>query len=80
MDRDIYLRQPKGYIVKDSRGRELVIKLLKCLYGLKQGPREWYKVLDAQLRELGFRPTADPCLYVFRGEGGVCIIFKHEEA
>ena len=44
---EIYMKQPKGYITDPS----LVFKLKKSLYGLKQGPREWYSKMDAFSRK-----------------------------
>ncbi len=41
----IYMKQPQGFI---ARGEEdLVCKLRKSLYDLKQAPRQWYKKFDA---------------------------------
>ena len=41
-----------------------IFKLHKAMYGLKQASRNWNKMLDAYLREIGFIPNkADPCLY-----------------
>jgi hypothetical protein len=35
-------------------GENLVCKLKKSLYGLKQSPREWYKKIDKDVLEKGF--------------------------
>jgi hypothetical protein len=34
--------------------KELVCKLKKSLYGLKQSPRMWYKKFDTYMMGLGF--------------------------
>uniref|UniRef100_A0A0A9Z310 Retrovirus-related Pol polyprotein from transposon TNT 1-94 n=1 Tax=Lygus hesperus TaxID=30085 RepID=A0A0A9Z310_LYGHE len=48
---------------------EKVCALKKSLYGLKQAGRQWYKKLDARLKEIGFISScSEPCLYI-RGEG-----------
>ncbi len=40
-------------------------KLNKCIYGLKQSPREWYGRLTSHLIPLGFNITSfDPCVLV----------------
>ena len=39
-EEEIYMKQPKGFAVKGKK--ELVCKLKKSLYGLKQSPRMWY--------------------------------------
>ena len=39
-------------------------KLKKSICGLKQAPRCWNTVLDAQLKKMGFSQSAsDPCIY-----------------
>jgi len=43
----------------------MVAKLKRCLYGLKQSPREWCYRLIEYLRPFGFAVTAwDPCILV----------------
>ena len=49
---EIYMRQPDGFI--ESGSEDLVCKLNRSLYGLKQSPRCWNLVLDEFLRSLGF--------------------------
>ena len=56
---DIYMKQPEGYAAN------LVCKLKKSIYGLKQSPRCWNFTLDSCLKKMGFvQTTGDPCLYV----------------
>jgi hypothetical protein len=44
--------------------KELVCKLKKSLYGLKQSPRMWYQKFDTYILGLGFvRSRADHCVY-----------------
>ena len=58
---DIWCHPPEGVTCKPG----FAWKLNKCVYGLKQSGREWYRTLDAALRSCGFRRTqADPCLYI----------------
>jgi ATP-binding cassette subfamily B (MDR/TAP) protein 1 len=45
LDEEIYMDQPKGFIV--SGKEDLVCKLKRSLYGLKQSPRQWYKSFDS---------------------------------
>ena len=40
IDQELYVKQPKGFVVKDGE-TELVWKLKKSLYGLKQSGRNW---------------------------------------
>jgi hypothetical protein len=44
--------------------QELVCKLKKSMYGLKQSPRMWYKKIDTYMLGLGFtRNKEDHCVY-----------------
>jgi hypothetical protein len=54
-DEVVYLEQPVGYETKDRH--VWVWRLLKTLYGLKQGARNWYDALCQALKELGFTRT-----------------------
>jgi hypothetical protein len=56
------MRQPEGYVVKGKE--DLVCRLKRTLYGLKQSAREWNKTLHASLLSMGFTQSAvDHCLY-----------------
>ena len=63
LEEDIYLEQPDGYV---EQGKEdLVCKLRKSLYGLKQSSRCWNKAFTEFMKSIGFnQSTADPCIYV----------------
>ena len=59
---EIYMKQPEGFVVKGKK--ELVCKLNKSLYGLKQSPRMGYHKFDTYILGLGFvRSRADHCVY-----------------
>ena len=63
IDKDIYMKQPPGYAKPGTE--HLYCKLLKGLYGLKQGGKLWYDAIRAHLLSLGFKPLqSDPCIYV----------------
>jgi hypothetical protein len=51
LEEEIFMKKPEGYAVK---GKELVCKLKKSLYGLKQSPRMWYQKFDTYMLGLGF--------------------------
>ena len=55
-----------------TAGKEnIVCKLKKSLYGLKQSPRQWYKRLDSFIRGKKYtRSHYDPCLYYNKLLGG----------
>lgn len=60
LDRDIYMEIPDGF--KESN---MVCKLQKCIYGLKQSPLVWHLTLKNALIKYGFVPTSfDPCVFV----------------
>jgi hypothetical protein len=62
LEEEIYMKQPEGFVVK--RKKELVCKLKKSLYGLKQSPRMWYQKFDTYMLVLGFtRSKEDHCVY-----------------
>ena len=52
LEEEIYMKQLEGFIVKGNN--ELVCKLKKSLYGLKQSPRMWYQTFDTYIFGLGF--------------------------
>jgi hypothetical protein len=72
IDEEIYIEQPIGYlnnkniinnnynnynkIVEQARSSNLVYKLNKALYSLKQSPRLWYNYLSNKLKQLDFIP------------------------
>jgi len=57
---EVYMDLPEG-----SRLGGMVAKLKRCIYGLKQSPREWYYRLVEYLGPFGFAITAwDPCVLV----------------
>jgi hypothetical protein len=62
LEEEIYMKQPEGFVVKGKK--ELVCKLKKSLYGLKQSPRMWYQKFDTYMLGLGFtRRKVDHCVY-----------------
>lgn len=64
IDQLIYVKMPKGTEMKANKN--MVCKLLKALYSLKQLPRLWYKRLSTFLLEkLGLRRThADHSIFI----------------
>ena len=59
--------QEEGYEMKGKE--QLVCKLQKSIYGLKQSSRCWNVALESQLRKMGFTQSKfDPCIYMSVGE------------
>ncbi|KAK2391898.1 putative mitochondrial protein [Trifolium repens] len=51
LEEEIYMEQPPGFVAQ--RGRSLVCKLQKSLYGLKQSPRAWFGRFSKVLQQFG---------------------------
>jgi hypothetical protein len=63
LSEEVYMEQPEGFELSDNP--DLVCKMKKNLYGLKQSPRAWYHRLDTYLKDKGFkRGTIDNNLYI----------------
>ena len=72
---ELYMRMPPNLPSRDEAGNELVCKLKKSLYGLKQAAREWADVLATTLIRFGFRRgTIDTCVYRYDGDHGQVMI------
>ena len=67
LDEEIYMEQPEGYV---ELGKEdMVCKLKKSLYGLKQSPRCWNQTFRELMESLNFQQShADPCIFIKRSE------------
>eukprot|EP00873_Tetraselmis_striata_P044116 jgi/Tetstr1/464380/TSEL_009173.t1 len=76
VEEEIYMRPPPGYEQYDARGRSMVLRLLKSMYGLKQSPQNWHNTLHKFLVCYGFQQLkSDPGAYVY-WQGGqlICIL------
>lgn len=61
---EIFMEQPEMFI--EDNKQDMVCKLRKPLYSMKQSGREWYRKLDNFLLNHGGKRTeADPCVYTF---------------
>ena len=70
---EIYMKQPPGYV--QSGKEELVCKLRKSIYGLKQSSHCWNEKLCNHLKSLGFKESgADPCVFIQSGKKDLKII------
>ncbi|KAH9291902.1 hypothetical protein KI387_042909 [Taxus chinensis] len=72
LEEEIYMTQPESFKIKGKE--DLVCRLKKSLYGLKQSPRMWNQKFDRYVLRLGLeRSKADPCVY-FKHEGEYYVI------
>ena len=73
LEEEIYMQQPQGYEVKGKEN--LVCRLKKSLYGLKQDHRKWYLKIDKFMTEHGYRKChSNQCVYFKRLDNGKYII------
>jgi len=64
---DIYLKPPLGFY---SPKPNMVCRLKKSLYGLRQAPRQWYFKLASSLFRYGFSQSPlDHSLFIYRQDG-----------
>ncbi|KAL7554972.1 hypothetical protein ACHAWF_018568 [Thalassiosira exigua] len=69
-DEVVYVAQPRGF----EQGKNKVLRLKTCLYGMRQSPRYFFQYLTEKLRKQGLEPSnLDPCLFL--GEDILAIIY-----
>lgn len=65
LDEEIYMEQPEMFVEEASIKK--VCKLRKAIYGLKQAGRQWFKRIDAVIKEFGLTQSKnDQCIYYIR--------------
>ena len=57
LEEEVYIEQPEGFF--DDNNNDMVCKLHKELYGLKQVPRAWYERLQKYLVKICFERSND---------------------
>ena len=61
---DIYMRAPLGYITVNDKGNDVILKLNKAVYGLKQASACFWTAVSKHLVEIGYHSlTGDTCLF-----------------
>jgi Reverse transcriptase (RNA-dependent DNA polymerase) len=70
IEEDVYVQMPRNYVKPG-----MILKLKRCLYGLKQSPRNFFLHVKAQLEAVGFTSNndVDPCLFV--SDKVICLIY-----
>lgn len=63
VEKDLYMRIPKGLEPDKGRVQDYVLKVNKNVYGQKQAGRVWNQYLVKKLKEVGFQPSkVDQCI------------------
>ncbi|KAI5351572.1 hypothetical protein L3X38_004463 [Prunus dulcis] len=63
LSEEIVMQQPEGFVEEDSK--QLVCKLKKSIYGLKQASRQWYLKFHKIITSYGFAENRlDECVYL----------------
>lgn len=63
LDEEVYMNQPEGFWAPGKE--DLVCKLKKSIYGLKQASRQWYIKFNETITAYGFvENTIDRCIYM----------------
>jgi len=73
LEETIYMSQPEGFV--EAGKEDLMCRLRKSLYGLKQSSRQWYKRFDTFMLQIGYkRGEYDCCVYSRAFDDGHMII------
>ncbi|KAB2615107.1 hypothetical protein D8674_021695 [Pyrus ussuriensis x Pyrus communis] len=73
LEEEVYMRLPPGH--PQSQDPDLVCKLHKSIYGLKQSPRAWYAKLSSVLYSVGFKMNGvDSLLFIHTEAGGKLVV------
>ena len=64
--------QSLGYV---AQGENMVYKLRKAIYGLKQSPRVWFDKFSQIIMQVGFhRCVGDHSVFIKKSGGGIAIL------
>ena len=62
LEEEIYMMQLEGFIAKNQE--DMIYKLKRSIYGLKQASRSWNIRFDQAIKSFGFEQNLDePCVY-----------------
>ena len=63
LEEKVYMDQPEGFSIKGKE--QMVCKLNKSIYGLKQASRQWYLKFNDTITSFGFKENiVDRCIYL----------------
>jgi len=73
LEEEVYMKQPEGF--PSSDGEQLVCKLKKSLYGLKQASHQWYLKFHNVISSFGFvENIMDQCIYLKVSGSKICFL------
>jgi Reverse transcriptase (RNA-dependent DNA polymerase)/Integrase core domain/gag-polypeptide of LTR copia-type/GAG-pre-integrase domain len=73
LEEEVYMDLPQGLTMFDKK--DVVCRLKKAIYGLKQSPRAWYGKLSTFLIKIGFkRSESDASMFTQKTSNGIVVI------
>lgn len=74
LQENVFMEQPEGFEIKGKEN--MVYKLNKAIYGLKQAAKSWYEKINSVLtQKLSFKKLcSEPCVYVKNIKGNLMIL------
>jgi hypothetical protein len=73
LEEEVYMKQPEGF--PSSDGEQLVYKLKKSLYSLKQASHQWYLKFHNVISSFGFvEKIMDQCIYLKVSGNKICFL------
>jgi len=76
LEEEVFMKLPQGH--PQSHSPNLVCKLHKSIYGLKQSPRAWHTKLSVALQTLGFtRSNDDSSLFIQQNSADKLIVLVY---
>ncbi|KAL4271452.1 hypothetical protein GQ457_13G004180 [Hibiscus cannabinus] len=76
LEEEVYMKQPEGF--SSSDGDNLVCKLKKSIYGLKQASRQWYLKFHEVISSFDFvENIMDHCIYQKVSESKICFLILY---
>ncbi|GMJ03599.1 cysteine-rich RLK (RECEPTOR-like protein kinase) 8 [Hibiscus trionum] len=73
LDEEVYMKLPLGYHT-GSHDSNLVCKLHKSIYGLKQASRQWFNVFSEVVLKLGFQQSSAEHTLFVKGSGDDMVV------
>ena len=68
------MEQPEGF---HKGSTDMVCKLIKSIYGLKQSSRNWNLEIDSFMKTIGYTPLiSDSCVYTKQTQSGRFILLS----